>query len=620
MSTGVVQTPERSPSAGTLTKVLVANRGEIAARIIRTLAEHCIGSVAVYSDADQNALHVRLADESARLGGNTPAESYLDIAKIVAAARATGADAVHPGYGFLAENAAFARAVTEAGLVFIGPGADAIEVMGEKVAARRIAAAAGVPQVPGTTQPVTTAAEVRTFGDAHGYPIAVKASYGGGGRGMRTVAGPEDADDALAAARREARAAFGNSDVYLERYLTAARHVEVQIFADTHGNAIWLGDRDCSVQRRHQKLVEESPAPGLPPQLREAMGEAAVRLAQAVGYVGAGTVEYLVEDGRFYFLEMNTRIQVEHPVTEAVLGLDLVAEQLRVAAGEPLSVLASGPQARGHAIECRINAEDPAGGLFIPSPGPIRRLQVPVRPGVRFDTGYESGDQVAPYYDSMIGKLIIWAPDRDTAIRRTVAALDELVVDGVPTTISAARAVLTHPDFASVDITTQWLEHSVEFAASASTSPGDSGGGPDGDPQDAASEDVPREEAWVGGRRYVVPFFGPAATAVTATDGTKSVPVAAAPSRRSTSRGRPRPGLAQVAGPHAILSPMQGTVIAVNVTDGASVTAPEVVFVVEAMKMENPVRAGSDGQISRVSVTVGDVVTAGAQLAVVTSA
>ncbi|MEU6265572.1 acetyl/propionyl/methylcrotonyl-CoA carboxylase subunit alpha [Saccharopolyspora shandongensis] len=589
--------------AGALSKVLVANRGEIAVRIVRTLAEHGIASVAVHSDADEKALHVRLADESVALPGTAASENYLDVAKIVRAAQETGADAVHPGYGFLAENADFARAVTAAGLVFIGPSGDTIEVMGEKVAARRVAAEAGVPQVPGTTEPVTSADEVRAFGAAHGYPVAVKASFGGGGRGMRTVAGPDEADDALAAARREAGAAFGNSEVYLERYLSAARHIEVQVFADAHGNAVWLGDRDCSVQRRHQKLVEESPAPGLPDELRAEMGEAAVRLVKAVGYVGAGTVEYLVEDGRFYFLEMNTRIQVEHPVTEAVLGMDLIAEQLRVAAGEPLSVLASGPAPRGHAIECRINAEDPAGGLFLPSPGPIHALQVPMRPGVRFDSGYESGDEVAPQYDSMIGKLVVWGPDRVTAIRRALAALDEMVVDGVPTTVPAAQAVLSHPDFAGVTFTTRWLEDAVEFPAVVGVSTG-------ADADDG--EEGGRDEVWVGGRRYVIPFFSGAGAAA---------PVES-PARRSrgggTKRkaaGGPGPG-----GSGAVSSPMQGTVIAVKVADGDAVTVGQILFVVEAMKMENPVRSTVDGTVGDVGVAVGDVVTAGSPLAVVVPA
>ncbi|MQA07863.1 MAG: acetyl-CoA carboxylase biotin carboxylase subunit [Pseudonocardiaceae bacterium] len=594
-----------------LSKVLVANRGEIAVRIIRTLAEQGIASVAVYSDPDEKALHVRLADETVALGGASSSETYLDIDKIVDAAREVGADAVHPGYGFLAENADFARAVTDAGLVFIGPDGAAIEVMGQKVAARRVAAQAEVPQVPGTAEPVTDAEEIRAFGAEHGYPVAVKASYGGGGRGMRTVAGPDEAEDALAAARREAAAAFGNSDVYLERYLAAARHIEVQIFADTHGNVVWLGDRDCSVQRRHQKLVEESPAPGLPIELRQRMGEAAVRLAKAVDYLGAGTVEYLVEGGRFYFLEMNTRIQVEHPVTESVLGMDLIAEQLRVAAGEPLSVRTSGPEPRGHAIECRINAEDPTGGLFLPSPGPIHHLHVPTRAGVRFDSGYESGDEVAPHYDSMIGKLVVWGPDRDSAIRRSVAALDELVIDGVPTTIPAAKTVLAHPDFAMVVFTTRWLENTVGFPSAASA-PVDTG--VDDNATAGDSDEGGRDEVWVGGRRYIVPFFG----AVAGTHAQDQP--AARRSRGQASRRTPRPGRAASGGSGTVTSPMQGTVIAVNVADGDTVAAGQVLFVVEAMKMENPVRATVDGVIGQLAVAVGDVVTAGSPLAVVAAA
>jgi acetyl-CoA/propionyl-CoA carboxylase biotin carboxyl carrier protein len=425
---------------------------------------------------------------------------------------------------------------------------------------------------------------------------------------MRTVAGPPEAQGALDAARREAGAAFGNSEVYLERYLSAARHVEVQIFADTHGSVIWLGDRDCSVQRRHQKLVEESPAPGLPPALRTAMGEAAVRLARAVGYVGAGTVEFLVEGEHFFFLEMNTRIQVEHPVTEAVLGLDLVAEQLRVAAGERLSVPGSGPAPRGHAIECRINAEDVAGGLFVPAPGRITQLSVPVRLGVRFDPGHEPGDEVSPHYDSMIGKLVVWAPDRDTAIRRSLAALDELVIEGVPTTAPAARAVLAHPDFAAVRFSTRWLESTVELP---SAEPSRTAGDPD--PADA---EAPRDEVWVGGRRYVVPHFGDVATTEAGTTD------AGAPARRSRGGTSRRAGSSRrdAGGAGAVRSPMQGTVIAVHVADGDPVTAGQVLFVVEAMKMENPVRAAVDGVVGEVAVAVGDVVSAGMQLAVLKGA
>ncbi|WP_245645148.1 acetyl/propionyl/methylcrotonyl-CoA carboxylase subunit alpha [Pseudonocardia acaciae] len=571
--------------------MLVANRGEIAVRIMRTCAELGIASVAVHSPSDADALHVRLADEAVPLGDDPPSQSYLNVDKIIDAAKATGVRAVHPGYGFLAENAEFARAVEHAGLTFVGPPPSAIEAMGDKIAARRIATDARVPLAPGTVEPVTTADQVRAFGAEHGYPIAVKASHGGGGRGMRIVESPAGADQGLEAARREAGAAFGDPEVYLERYLPAARHVEVQVLADAHGGLACLGDRDCSVQRRHQKLVEESPAPGLPAAVRTAMAEAALRLAGAVGYLGAGTVEYLLDGERFYFLEMNTRIQVEHPVTEAVLGVDLVAEQLRIAAGEPLLPTGSDLVPRGHAIECRINAEDPASGLFVPSPGRIERLHVPPNPGVRFDSGYRSGDEVPPHYDSMIGKLVVWAPDRETAIRRTLGALDELVVAGVPTTVPAARAVLAHPDFAAARMTTRWLESTVELPA---------GPEPEPEPED-------RRTVWVAGRRYHVPYLGerpPPARADTAR------PPVDGPRRRPTRNAT----AATATG--SLTSPMQGTVIAVNAAPGDVVTAGQVLFVVEAMKMENPVRATTDGVVGTVTVTVGDVVAAGAELAV----
>lgn len=593
----------------TLAKVLVANRGEIAVRVLRTCRELGLTGVAVHSGPDAGALHVRTADEAVSLGGTTAAESYLDIAKVLRAARESGADAVHPGYGFLAENAEFARAVEAAGLVFIGPPAAAIEVMGEKVAARQVAERAGVPLVPGTREPVSGPRDVRGFGAEHGYPLVIKASYGGGGRGMRTVASPDEVEQAFEAAGREAAAAFGHADVYVERYLAGARHVEVQVLADRHGNTVWLGDRDCSVQRRHQKLVEESPAPGLPSDLRVRMGEAAVRLARSVDYSGAGTVEYLVEGDDFYFLEMNTRIQVEHPVTEEVLGLDLVAEQLRIARGERLGIPSSGPEPRGHAIECRINAENTAGGLFVPAPGRITALRVPSGPGVRFDSGYESGDEVQPYYDSMVGKLLVWAPDRPTAVHRLRAALDGLAVEGVPTTAPAVRAVLDHPDFAAAAVSTRWLEQSVEFP--------DDPPAPDAD-GDAEPEAPPgREEVLVAGRPYTVPYFGPGATA-------------GEPARRTGGRrpGTParsdRPARARRASGAApdgsVTSPMQGTVITVDVAEGDTVEEGQVLFVVEAMKMENPVRARQAGTVTGVKAATGDVVTAGQVLAVLEGA
>jgi acetyl-CoA/propionyl-CoA carboxylase biotin carboxyl carrier protein len=606
-------------------KLLVANRSEIAVRVLRTCRELGITGVAVHSDPDSEALHVRVADEAVRLAGTSPAETYLAIDKVVQAALDTGAEAIHPGYGFLAENADFAHAVEAAGLVFVGPPAAAIDVMGEKVAARAVAAAADVPQVPGSAGAVTTVQEVLDFGATHGYPIAIKASYGGGGRGMRTVAGPDDVAGALEAAQREAGAAFGRSEVYLERYLSDARHVEVQLMADQHGNVVWLGDRDCSVQRRHQKLVEESPAPGLSDTLRTAMGEASVRLAREVDYVGAGTVEFLVEADRdaFYFLEMNTRIQVEHPVTEQVLGLDLVAEQIRVAAGEPLSTKASGPEPRGHAIEVRINAEDVAGGAFHPAPGRIEQLAVPVRTGVRLDSGYESGDEVLPYYDSMIGKLVVWAPTREHCLRRAVQTLQETVVRGVPTTIPAALLVLDHPDFRAARISTRWLETSVDLAGALPTTDfsGSSaaGGDDDSDDETDGAGDV-RQEVWVAGRRYVVPWHGDHAgtPGAAATSGPSAQPTDVGRRRASsgTNRGA-RSGPRGVAGHGTHTSPMQGTVISVNVSPGQPVTKGDVLMVIEAMKMENPVRATVDGTVQSLSAEVGQVVAAGFVLAVV---
>ena len=592
-------------------KILVANRGEIAVRVIRTCRELGIASVAVYSDADANSLHVRIADEAVLLPGISAAETYLDIEKIIAAVKDTGAQAVHPGYGFLAENAHFAQAVTDIGAVYIGPPPAAIEVMGEKVAAREVAASADVPQVPGSKGAVESVEEVLEFGESYGFPVAIKASYGGGGRGMRTVARADEVADAFESARREAEKAFGRGDVYVERYLEDARHVEVQVFADTHGNVVWLGDRDCSVQRRHQKVIDEAPAPGLADDLRLAMGEASVRLAKEVGYVGAGTVEFLVEAARgaFYFLEMNTRIQVEHPVTEATLGLDLIAEQLRVAAGEPLSISASGPMPRGHAIEVRLNAEDVAGGAFRPSPGRIAELTVPNPAGVRFDGGDQAGDEVLPYYDSLIGKLVVWAPTRGHAIDRTLACLNEMVLIGVPSTIPAAQVILDHPDFRAQTISTRWLESGISLAELL---PGDGEGASAG--SDTAAADVQddgsdRQEVWVGGRRYVVPLWSSQAAA-----GSMAAAGSAAPRRRGSTGSGGR-GRRKAAGSGTVSSPMQGTVVTVNVAPGQTVAEGEVIAVMEAMKMENPVRATVSGLVASVHVEPGQVVPAGTVIA-----
>ncbi|KQR70069.1 carbamoyl phosphate synthase [Arthrobacter sp. Leaf337] len=578
-------------------KILIANRGEIAVRVIRSCRSLGIQSVAVHSEADTASLHVREADEAVDLGPGAASENYLNIERIIAAARETGAQAIHPGYGFLSENAAFARAVVEAGLAFIGPSPEAISTMGEKVAARAVAIAAEVPLAPGSKGAITGAEDVVAFGAEHGYPILVKASAGGGGRGMRLVESEEQAEDAVAAAVREATAAFGNGEVYLERYLTSARHVEVQVFADKLGNTIYVGDRDCSVQRRHQKLVEESPAPGLSPELRAAMGAAAVRLAQHVGYAGAGTVEFLVEGEKFYFLEMNTRIQVEHPVTEMVHGVDLIAEQIRVAAGDELSIRDRlTPQ--GAAIEARINAEDVAGGRFLPAPGLLEELTPPEGEGLRFDTGYQSGDEVLPFYDSLIGKLIAYGPDRETALARLEDGLERLMVRGVPTTVPASLKVIRHEDFRSARFTTRWLEETVDFS------------------EEPEEEPLARNEVEVGGRFYIIPQFSDRAGAGHANGHGSSW---AAPADEAGTGGGQRPRNTRVRGKGkasdgSVKAPMQGTIIKVNVEEGQDVAAGDILFVLEAMKMENPIQAPAAGTVGQVHAVVGDSMAAGTLL------
>lgn len=581
-------------------KILIANRGEIAVRVIRACRELGIASVAVYSELDRNALHVRLADEAYALGGETAADSYLNTSAILDAIEQSGADAVHPGYGFYSENAEFARAITERGVTFIGPPPAAIEVMGDKISARLAAEKVGVDSVPGTTEVIQHPDEVRSFGAEHGYPVAIKAAYGGGGRGMKVVSSDEEVDAALESAQREAESFFGRNECYLERYLTWPRHIEMQIIADQHGNVVWLGERDCSAQRRHQKLVEESPAPNFPDKVRQAMGAAAVAVAEGCGYTNAGTVEFLFQDGEFYYLEMNTRLQVEHPVTELVSGIDLVREQIRVAAGESLSFTQDDVTCDGHAIEVRINAEDPAGGRFLPSPGTISSLQLPQGFGVRWDGGYEAGDVVSQFYDNLIGKLVVWGSDRQTAIDRMQSALVELKIGGVATTANAHKAILASPDFRAGVHSTKWVEESLDLADISGKS--DAAGDDLGEEDPRVRKDVVLE---VNGKRFEVAAWVPESAGVTASK-------KPAKARRSgSSGGGTKSGSGQVT------VPMQGTIVKVLVEVGQEVSEGDAVVVLEAMKMENNINADKSGTVSEVRIGPGDTVGAGDVIVVI---
>lgn len=592
-----------------LKKVLIANRGEIAVRVIRTCRELGVATVSVYSELDREALHVRLADEAYALGGQTAAESYLNTEAILDVIVRSGADAVHPGYGFFSENTDFARAITELGVTFIGPPPEAIDIMGDKISARHAAERAGVTGVPGRTDVLRRGDEVAAFGNEFGWPVAIKAAFGGGGRGMKVVSGPDEAAEALESAMRESASYFGRDECYVERYLAWPRHIEMQIIADTHGTTLWLGERDCSAQRRHQKLVEESPAPDFPDEIRHAMGEAAVKVAEACGYVNAGTVEFLYQDGEFFFLEMNTRLQVEHPVTELVTGLDLVEWQLRVASGEPLGFGQDDVLRNGHAIEIRINAENPAGGAFTPSPGTISRFVAPGGPGVRLDAGYESGDTISQYYDNLLAKLVVWGHDREAARLRMLRAIDETVIEGVATTLPADIAILTNPDFISAQHSTNWVEQTLDLSGVTSTTagvpPATGAGGDHEVPK--VLRDVTAE---VDGRRYQVKLWVPdLGDAVVA-------PVGHAGPARGAGPKRPK-AAASGAGSGTVAVPMQGTIVKVLVAAGDAVEVGQTVCVLEAMKMENNVNAEKAGTVTEVKVSAGDSVGPGDVIAVI---
>jgi acetyl-CoA/propionyl-CoA carboxylase biotin carboxyl carrier protein len=590
---------ENTGVAAPFRKVLVANRGEIAIRVFRTLQELGIGTVAVYSEVDRGAAHVAYADEAYLIGGGPPSESYLNQERILDVVRRAGAEAIHPGYGFLAENAGFARACGERGVVWIGPPPEAIEAMGSKIEARERMRAAGVPIIPGVTKPVGSADEVRRLGDGLGWPIAIKASAGGGGKGLKVVRGPGEAERAFESARREGEAYFSDATVYVERYLEDPRHVEVQVLADSHGNVVHLGERDCTIQRRHQKLVEETPSPAVDEALRERIGAIALDAARAVGYRSAGTIEGLLSrEGEYFFLEMNTRIQVEHTVTEVVTGLDLVREQVLIAAGEPITFRQEDVLMVGHALECRINAEDVSNG-FLPSPGTIVRYREPSGPGVRVDSGVTAGSEISPLYDPMVAKLIVHGVDREHARRRMLRALDEFVVEGVKTLIGFHKALLTHPCFVEGATCHGLVESELMAARAVELENGQPVGA-----LDARAGNV-REAVRsieVDGRRFEVRTLQPE-------------PAFAELARRR--RERTSVGAAGAAGRDAVVSPMQGTVLAVEVAEGDEVETGHVICVVEAMKMENEVHAPRSGRVSELSVAPGDPVKTGQVICII---
>jgi len=574
-------------------KVLIANRGEIAVRIVRACRDAGLASVAVYGTTDLNALHVTMADEAYALGGQTAAESYLDIGKILAAAADSGADAVHPGYGFLAENADFARAVIGAGLTWIGPPPAAIEALGDKVRARHIAQQVGAPLAPGTDGPVSGVDEVLAFAAEYGLPIAIKAAFGGGGRGLKVARTTEEIASQFESAVREAVASFGRGECFVERYLDKPRHVETQCLADSHGNVVIVSTRDCSLQRRHQKLVEEAPAPFITTEQDKQLRTASADILRTAGYVGAGTCEFLIgQDGTISFLEVNTRLQVEHPVTEEVSGIDLVREMFRIADGEALGY--TDPESRGHSIEFRINAED-AGRGFLPAPGTITGWRQPAGPGVRIDAGYTAGQTVPQAFDSLIAKLIVTGASRQQALERARRALAEFEIDGMPTVLPFHRAVVCDPAFTDEPfrVHTRWIE--TEFAGEIPPYSGEA-------PEAGEAEGRERITVEVGGKRLevTVPAGFGAGTA-------------AAPQARPRAAGR-RGGTAAAGAPSGdeLVSPMQGTIVKIVAADGEHVDAGDTIVVLEAMKMEQPLTAHKAGTVSGLSITVGQTVPAGA--------
>jgi len=577
--------------------ILIANRGEIAVRVIRAARDLGIRTIAIYSELDRDAVHTAMADEAWNVGTAPAADSYLNVDRILEVAAESKATAIHPGYGFLAENADFAQRVMDAGLIWIGPPADSIRGMGDKIESRIAAESAGVRGVPGVNEPLTTVDQVVAFADEYGLPIAIKASGGGGGRGLKVVRETDGIPEAFEAAGREAEAWFGNSAVYVERYLESARHIEAQVVFDSHGNGVFLGERDCSMQRRHQKLVEECPAPGLTEDERSHVGELALALGHAANYESAGTVEFLYSDGEFYFLEMNTRIQVEHTVTEEVFGVDLVAEQIRVARGEHLSITTT-PAPVGHAMEFRINAEDPSQG-FTPNPGTLVKYKEPGGPGIRIDSGVIQGSEISQYYDNMIAKLIVTGQSREEVIHRARRALTEYGISGVDTTIPAHLAILSNEDFLAGRVNTRLVEDEMDFSnVERSTAP-------------ALPEDEELAErnltVEVGGRRFTVKYW---AKVLTAPGSGKRV----APRRKA-------PKLSKQAGSSAgegvVNAPMQGTIVKLHKKAGDSVESGEAVCVLEAMKMENEIKAEASGEIIELKVQVGDTVSAGAPLMVI---